>query len=170
MSSLTLKLESHFQNRAPEKIKVHRVLIFRKDGLILFNNNNDNNLNFSTQGALSTGAWQAAFSLFKSLEKESSREENFRFSFDTSSYGIHILPIRSEEELVYGGIIFRDETNPAQIKNLFRNYVRETEEIFINETKEIIETLDSNSEVQRDFLFKDISDDEIDKLFSFAGE
>ncbi len=137
-----------------------RFFFFRKDGHVLFSSSKKHFI--TSLAALSTGAWQAAFSLIQSIE-DSDDEKNFRFSFDTSSEGILILPLRLNSEVYYGALIYEDQINPGFLKNKFKNLVDKLEYY-------LIESGSNEPQLGNQFLFKDITDAEIDNLFSFAGE
>lgn len=150
--------EEFFEMAGTDLVKGHRFFFFRKDGHTLFSNQDQG----ATPGALSTGAWQAAFSLIENIGVSEDIESNFRFSFDTSDKGIQIIPFKIQNEVFYGAVVYENEINPALIKNQFKRIV----ENLRNYIKENSSTTQKGSE----YLFQDISDAEIDNLFSFASK
>lgn len=151
------RLVQYWQNsKITSRFKDSTVLFIREDGLCIFSNTDNVESSF---GALMGGSWQAAMTLIKTID-QGSEENDFRFSFDTANKGVHILKLKYNSMPIYVGLIFNNVTNPALLKNNFRVLL-----------KDIEQSLDGVVEIQSkdEFLFNDISDDEIDNLFSFVG-
>lgn len=154
-----------------EKVKRFSFFMIRYDGVILYHNNNlGGSLSQSSIGALLGGVWQAAKALASFIPKEESAE-GYRLSFDTSSQGIYIVPIPFDGEEMYMGLIYHDEVNPGFIKNKMREMAASFGE-YLNEVMK--DTTGSSKKALKpvlekvDYLFADISDAEMDKLFSFV--
>lgn len=152
-----------------EKIKNFSFFMIRSDGVVLYHNENlADSLSRSSIGALLSGVWQASYALSKFIPNKK-KQEGYRLSFDTSSQGIYIVPVTTEIDELYLGLIYHDEINPGFIKNKIREMALRFGE-FLNQefreqktTKSLhVENLDIN-----EYLFKDISDAEMDKLFAF---
>ena len=133
------------------------IFIFREDGIPMYGVHK--NLDRNTVGALMAGSWQAANALSGFIQ--GSREEIFRFSFDTSERGIYILPFSIKKTAFLLGVIFQGQVNPGLIKSKMRQML----ERLLQHVEKIKE---ENPMPQREkFLFNEISDREIDRLFSF---
>jgi hypothetical protein len=151
-----------------EKLNRYSFFLIRYDGVVLYNNNNlGNSLSKSSIGALLGGVWQAARALADFIPKEESKE-GYRLSFDTSSQGVYIVPITVGAEELYLGLIYHDEVNPGFIKNKMREMATSFGEFLEQELKESFGKNQVRSNENNDFLFGDITDTEMDRLFAFA--
>lgn len=133
--------------------------IFRRDGIVLFANKEADKSTSSSMGALFGGLWQAAETLLQFVT--TGDKEGFRLSFDSGKNGIFILPIPFQKEMLFVSTIYSEETNPAVVKNNLRtmkNFLLENEAKIMNEGTE--EGPDKKQ------LFENITDDEMDQLFS----
>ena len=151
-----------------EKLQRYSFFLIRYDGVVLYHNNNlANSISKSSIGALLGGVWQAARALADFIPKEESKE-GYRLSFDTSSQGVYIVPITVGVEELYLGLIYHDEVNPGFIKNKIREMAASFGEFLEQELKESFgKNQMKNSEINN-FLFGDITDSEMDRLFAFA--
>ena len=111
-------------------------------------------------GALVVGSWQAVMAVSDFMD-EGVEEEDFRLSFDTSDTGIYVLPLCRGEGDFYVGILYEGHINPAQLKNRLR-VLRDGLGSYLDR----IRTLKVG---KKSVLFDDITDEEIDQLFSDAG-
>ena len=136
-----------------------RVSVIRHDGIDLYTNI-DNKLEASSIGALVSGLWQAAQSLSRIIEDQTDFFE-FRLAFDTSSSGLYVLPFSIEGNDYYICAIYTDKDNPAKLKQ----YIRQLKESLESYLVSMIESKEDNKD---EYLFNDISDEEMDNLFSFA--
>jgi hypothetical protein len=151
-----------------EKLNRYSFFLIRYDGVVLYHNNNlGNSLSKSSVGALLGGVWQAARALAAFIPKEESRE-GYRLSFDTSSQGVYIVPITVGAEELYLGLIYHDEVNPGFIKNKMREMATSFGEFLEQELTESFGKNQTRSIENNDFLFGDITDSEMDRLFAFA--
>ncbi|MBK23783.1 MAG: hypothetical protein CME70_07225 [Halobacteriovorax sp.] len=147
--------------RVLKKNSIESTLILaRQDGVVVFEQDQEiSEKDKQTLGALMAGAWQAAEAMANFFPVE---EKNyFRLGFDTSDSGIYILPINASTEKFYLGLFFKNEINPAILKNKLRNV-----------SQQIIEELSIYFDARENMeepLFENITDDEIEKIFSFAG-
>ena len=134
------------------------LFIFRDDGIPMYGVTS--NLDRNTVGALMAGSWQAAKALSSFIPvKEKSKEEIFRFSFDTSERGVYILPFSIDKNSFLLGIIFQEQDNPGLVKSRMRQIL----EKLLHHVENIKESMSQKEK----FLFNEISDKEIDRLFSF---
>lgn len=110
-------------------------------------------------GALMAGCWQAAKALSTFIPK-GSNEEVYRFSFDTSDRGIYILPFSIKKSSFILGGLFHSEINPGLVKSKMRQVL---EKLLLD-----VDTAVEDIELKREkLLFNDISDSEMDQIFSF---
>lgn len=137
---------------------VESLTVIRNDGVVLFSNSSDEFKN-SSIGALASGLWQAANSLNSLLESKTD-ELDLRLSFDTSNNGLYILPIKVVNDVFYLCSIYNFEINPAKLKMNLR-FLKKNLEVLLSDMKN---EEDSRSE----FLFKNISDEEMDNLFKMS--
>ena len=148
-----------------EKLNRYSFFLIRYDGVVLYHNNNlGNSLSKSSIGALLGGVWQAAKALSTFIPKEESKE-GYRLSFDTSDQGVYVVPISVESEELYLGLIYHDEVNPGFIKNKIREMASSFGEYLEHELKET--NYFKNTKTKNDYLFGEISDSEMDRLFAF---
>ena len=162
-------IETFFKScEIDDKLNRYSFFLIRYDGVVLYHNNNlGNSLSKSSIGALLGGVWQAARALADFIPKEKS-EEGYRLSFDTSSQGLYIVPITVGEEELYLGLIYHDEVNPGFIKNKIREVAASFSEFLEQELKESFGKNTSRTPGNNNFLFGDITDSEMDRLFAFA--
>lgn len=165
-SKYSKRLKHFLENEHPKLLGCFPHLFFcRNDGVILYEHKKaDHFIDSSGVGALMGGLWHAAEALMSFVPANPEQSEIFRLSFDTSSRGVHILPFSIKGRGYLFGTIFFEEENPAIIKNNMRNLLAKIEIFFENES-----FVNTKQEEKADpFLFKNISDDEVDKLFSFG--
>ena len=136
------------------------LILVRQDGVVVFEQDNDLSADHKQSlGALMAGAWQAAQAMTDFFPGHD--HNYFRLGFDTSNSGIYILPVEAASEKFYIGLFFKNETNPAILKNKLRNL-----------SHQIVEELGVYFEARESLdkpLFENITDDEIDNIFSVAG-
>ena len=136
-----------------------KISVVRNDGVVVFSNSTDFTESNSI-GALVGGLWQAAEALNSIVSRDSDIFE-FRMSFDTSEKGIYVLPLKIKIATYYLCAIYKDINNPAVLKKNLRN-LRDNLYFYLKNS------VTENKSVQNDYLFTNISDEEMDKLFKFA--
>lgn len=134
-----------------------KMAVVRNDGVIVYSNSDNFNESHSI-GALVGGLWQAAEAL-NSLVTTQTDIMDFRLSFDTSAQGIYVLPFVLNKATYYICAIYIDTSNPAVLKNNLRN-LKDTLSFYLDEM------IDTPVEQREEFLFKNITDEEMDKLFN----
>lgn len=175
MSNLTLKIPQFVKNffdscEIDEKINRFSFFVIRQDGVVLYKNKTSaNKLDDTSIGALLSGVWQASRALAGYIP-QNNNQEGFRLSFDTSSQGIYIVPVACETDELYMGVIYHEEVNPGYLKNKMRDLAVSFSNFLENELQSagVQKTTVKDNTNKTDFLFSDISDDEMDQLFSFA--
>lgn len=138
-----------------------QITAFRKDGITLCSGQRDS----QTHGALMGGAWQAAMALLKLSENTQFQEIEQRFSVDNSNTGVYIVPFTVDNELMFLGTVYTDVFNPGPLKNKLRLFAQRLP----TELKQKLEKHEQSTVLRKEFLFENISDKEIDDLFSFSG-
>lgn len=138
------------------------VFVCRQDGVVLYKKDGIGlSVSHSSVGALLGGVWQAASTLASFLP-ESKKREIFRLSFDTSSTGVYILPFQMKSNDYYLGLLYNDELNPGFIKNRLRDLMMRLEEY-------LAEFAEEARKEENELLFENITDDEIEAIFSHTG-
>ncbi len=157
------------------------ILILRHDGIILYSNKEK----MAQTGALLVGAWSALDSL---LADKSSGE--FRLGFDNSSSGIYALPLLISGEQHYLVCLYFKRKNPGFIKyelrkmadKICKHLLEKTagpevpfddkdyqENKELNSEKTGFSVMKKNEDDRKSYLFYDVTDDEISRLFSSVG-
>ena len=159
MVNLNLLVNQFFTENEYDKL-ASKMVVVRNDGINVYSNI-ENSFETSSIGALVSGVWQAASSL-SSMTRDQAEQDEFRLSFDTSLNGLHILPLRILGEIYFICAIFSEEENPAKLKRYIR-LLRDNLEVYLSEL-----SYDDNQN-REGYLFTNISDSEMDNLFSFGG-
>lgn len=156
--NLNEKISNFFDQ--DDSLKNFDFFIFRNDGISIFHHSSVYDKN--SAGALISSVWHASSTLMNFMPQKN--QDEFRFSFDTSNGGIYILPIKFEFTEYLFALIFKNEMNPALVKNKMRDLKYKLEQ-FINKSKK------SNAvkNVRKSYLFNEISEEEMDKLFSITN-
>ena len=139
-------------NQRPEKL-----FVFRRDGVMLYHSAEEDSLEVSHTGALLAGLWQSAEHLKARALGEF--DEPLRLDFGSSARGVFVIP--AEEKLV--AAIFQDCLNPAKLKcelKLLRD------ELLLHLEVDELEVPEPEKD---ESLFHNITDDEMDRLFSPIG-
>lgn len=156
-----MNLNSHLKNFFFENEYdrlAENISIIRKDGIPIFSNNGEASV---TTGALVGGLWQASESLSSQVVGSDSFSE-FRLAFDCSDKGIYILPLSIFEETYFLSVIFKNENNPGKLKNQMR-LIKSNIEIYMSSFKR------TKNVYREGYLFEDITDEEIDRMFQASG-
>ena len=130
------------------------ISIIRKDGIPVFSNRGKASV---TIGALISGLWQASESLSTQVTDEETFGD-FRLAFDSSDKGVYVLPISIFGETYYLSAIYKNEINPGKLKNQLR-LIKSNIEIYMSSFKR------TKNENRDGYLFEDITDEEIDRMF-----
>ena len=157
--NLNLVVKQFFNENEYNRI-AKRLLLMRHDGINVYSNYDDEN-EAASIGALVSGVWQAAESLSGLIKKENEFFE-FRLGFDTTSDGLYILPINILESQYFICAIYTDVDNPGKLKRSIR-LLNDSLETFLSEFTFDVE------ENRKGYLFENITDSEMDKLYSHGG-
>lgn len=146
------------------KIKA-RLFVTREDGITVYDTiQNDTT---SSVAALVSGVWQASEALMGMVDQSRNEVMDYRLSFDTSAKGIFLFPFSFIGKRYFLGAIYQDCLNPGQLK---RQVSQLKEEMERELSRLPAAAQPTRPEPRREgFLFKDISDEEIDRLFSIGG-
>lgn len=146
--------EKYFSNNKSVKL-----FIALSDGTIVYPKES-NSLKNSNIGALAAGVWLASSELSKN--SFSNTNISCRYSFDSSDSGIQILPLHTLERTNFLILVFENITNPGWLKNQFRLLQQNlSEQSILNQS--------TKKESKSELLFNNITDDEINGLFSNLG-
>lgn len=139
-----------------------RLFVTREDGITIYDSVQDHTT--TSVAALVSGVWQASEALVNLVHKQEEVME-FRFGFDTSSQGIYLFPFGLGGKRYFLGAIYQDCLNPGQLKRQIALIKEEMDRLF--ELDPVPQKLVSSA--RQGYLFTDISDEEIDRLFSLGG-
>jgi hypothetical protein len=140
-----------------------RLFVTREDGITIYDSVQDHTT--TSVSALVSGVWQASEALM-GLAHPNHDIMEFRLGFDTTSQGIYLFPINVQGKRYFLGAIYQNCVNPGQLKHQISRIKEEMDKSFLIEnTSTTKKTTTMNRE---GFLFKDISDEEIDRLFSLG--
>jgi hypothetical protein len=139
-----------------------RLFVTREDGITIYDSVQDKTT--TSVAALVSGVWQASEALMN-LVYEKNEVMDFRLGFDTSSQGIYLFPFSLSDKRYFLGAIYNDCLNPGQLKRQIAMIKEEMERIFELQPLSKKSVLSS----RQGYLFQDISDAEIDRLFSLGG-
>lgn len=141
-----------------------RLFVCREDGISVFDFESDSTR--AQVSALVAGMWQASEALVNLIDK-SQDSYDFRLGFDTSSSGVFLLPFSHNQKKYFLGALYTESLNPGVLKHQVTQ-VREELVSLLEKTEpkkdEILET------ERNGYLFKDITDEEIDRLFGLHGK
>jgi hypothetical protein len=137
--------------------RLHNLFIYRDDGINIFTKDDKNK---STIGALVAGVWQASSELSKNVKIESDKE--FQFNFYNSNSGVYLISICANSNQYIIGSSYENEINPGKLKLELRRFAKNIE-AFITKFKNV------ETRVRTEYLFNEISDHEIDAMFSTVG-
>jgi hypothetical protein len=143
-----------------------RIFLSREDGITIYDS--IQNQTTSSVSALVSGVWQASEALV-GLTNPNQDILEFRLGFDTSSQGILLLPLLLSGKKYFLGAIYKECLNPGQLKRQLVMIKEEMNLIFFEAPsliKSKIHQTKTNSDQREGFLFQEISDDEIDRLFT----
>jgi hypothetical protein len=130
-------------------------VITRPDGLVVWENLDDKK-RLQEMGALGCGLWQSAKTFGKFTNNNSL---NPTLSFGSSADGLFVshVKIKSYEYILF--VIYKGCLNPAKLKLKFRSFRQVVEDFLFYESEQ------NEKEEQ---IFSDITDKEVDDLFSFT--
>lgn len=142
-----------------------RLFVSRDDGITVYDT--IQNHTTTSVSALVSGVWQASEALMAMAHPKQDILE-FRLGFDTSSQGVYLFPLTVFGKRYFLGAIYKDCLNPGQLKRHIAMIKQEIDQMF-SEEKVLPPIKKTKSNDRESFLFQEISDDEIDRLFSVGS-
>ena len=139
-----------------------RLFVTREDGIAIYDS--VQNETTTSVSALVSGVWQASEALM-GLAHPAQDVMEFRLGFDTSSQGIYLFPFAYSGKRYFLGAIYKNCVNPGQLKRQVAMIKEEMDRLFESEPVQVKKTMAA----REGYLFQDISDEEIDRLFSMGG-
>ena len=143
-----------------DEFKNISLLMTRGDGVLLWSDETVDKKNH-TLGALVTGVWSAANALTDLFDAENI---NNNLTYGGSSDGIHILPITLSGKRYTFSIIYKKINNPSKLKLKFRLLKQTIEDLY--EEKALKSEIIDDGKERTKALFNNITDEEIDNLFT----
>ncbi len=141
-----------------------RLFVTREDGITIYDS--VQNQTTTSVSALVSGVWQASEALM-GLAHPNQDVMDFRLGFDTSSQGIYLMPFSLNTKRYFLGAIYHECVNPGQLKRQVVMIKEEMDRLFASEP---VAQKPKNKTMSREgFLFQEITDEEIDRLFSAGG-
>jgi hypothetical protein len=140
-----------------------RLFVAREDGITIYDSVQNNTT--TSVSALVSGVWQASEALMGLAHPKQDVME-FRLGFDTSSQGIYLFPISISGKRYFLGAIYHECLNPGQLKRQIAMVKEEMDRLFMDEPVSVQIKEKTNSSAREGFLFQEITDEEIDRLFS----
>jgi hypothetical protein len=148
---------------APKSIEIKaRLFVTREDGITIYDSVQDKTT--TSVAALVSGVWQASEALMSLVTGENEAME-FRLGFDTSSQGIYLFPFSLDGKRYFLGAIYSDCLNPGLLKRQV-GLIKEEMEITLQKTMTPKTAVSSK---RQGYLFQDITDLEMDRLFALGG-
>lgn len=145
----------------PKKIGIKaRLFVTREDGITIYDS--VQNKTTSSVSALVSGVWQASEALME-LAHPNQDVMEFRLGFDTSSQGIFLFPFLVSGKRYFLGAIYHNCLSPGQLKRQVSMIKDELERLFEDAP---VKAKTTKSNGREGFLFNEITDEEIDRLFS----
>lgn len=139
-----------------------RLFVTREDGITVYDTVQDNTT--TSVAALVSGVWQASEALM-GLVGSDSEVMDFRLGFDTSSQGIYLFPFALSGKRYFLGAIYEDCLNPGQLKRQVAMIKEEMDRLYAEEDPKPMPV----STEREGYLFQDITDEEMDRLFALGG-
>ena len=143
-----------------------RLFVTREDGITVYDSVQDKTT--TSVAALVSGVWQASEALMGMVNKNQNVME-FRLGFDTSEQGIYLFPFELSGKRYFLGAIYKDCVNPGQLKRQISQVKEELDRVFAETNVVVVKKATTSVVAREGFLFKEITDEEIDRLFSVGG-
>ncbi len=139
-----------------------RLFVTREDGITIYDS--VQNKTTTSVAALVSGIWQGSEALMNLVGHNEEMME-FRFGFDTTSQGIYLFPLMAGGKRYFLGAIYENCTNPGFLKRQISLIKQELVTMF-EATPTVLKATVATRE---GYLFQDITDVEMDRLFSLGG-
>lgn len=157
-------IEKIKQLLGPKKDLVRaRLFVSREDGVTIFDTVQDETT--ASVSALVSGVWQASEALVYLAQPKRDVME-FRLAFDTSSRGVFLFPFHISGKRYFLGALYHECVNPGQLKHQVSQIKEEVERYF---RENAASEVNQKNSARDGFLFKEITDEEMDRLFGLGG-
>ena len=135
-----------------------RLFVVRRDGLMVW----EKKAGPQSQAlaALCGGVWEAAFAMAQAAGTTTT-SQGFRLVFDEAMSGVLIFPLSIDGQTYYLGGVYSNCVNPGRL----RRQVQQLAERVASEVDQGAAPEAETSAVREGFLFTDITDAEMDRLF-----
>lgn len=151
------------QNQNKLKHNDLKIIIFRNDGTVLHCSSKIERTELASMGALLGGLWQSARQL-STFVVASETDIDFRLSFDNSANGVYVIPMKG----FMIATLYSQTINPGKLKQEIKKLAIRFQD-FLEEDRS--RSIKKDSKIKKaGLLFNNISDDEVDNLFSFIGK
>jgi|SRR5690606_20155284 len=140
------------------RLQKHHLMIANQDGICLFSNKKD--ASDISLGALLGGVWQASRALLDVKKIGHSRISELRLAYDDGENGFCVVAVEIAGRLSYACLLFSNEVAPGAVRTQLRHWCDDLAECL----------KDWKAPASRSgYLFKDVTDEEIDRLFGFGS-
>tara|TARA_R110000868_G_scaffold320917_8_gene582003 strand:+ start:2541 stop:3032 length:492 start_codon:yes stop_codon:yes gene_type:complete len=138
------------------RLQKHHILIANRDGICLYSNKEKGK--DISMGALLGGVWQASVALLEI--NKFGVNPGLKLGFDDGENGFCVVAIELAGRPCYACLVFEDEIAPGAVRGQLKRWC-----------DLLADSLESwSAPVTRSgYLFKDVTDEEIDRLFGFGG-
>lgn len=162
MKNILPQIQDLLNNKIASMNESVELSLFRDDGVLLCSTKKAT-LNDASMGALTAGLWQAAESLMQHAARSEDQDE-LRLDISTSSSGIFLLPIIffNEKKCFLAGT-YLEVLNPSKIKQEIKILAKSLSHKKFKKSEVVVS---ATKDQEERFLFNNITDDEIDSLFS----
>jgi len=150
-------VEAFSQYVESDFFKESHIIVFFEDGQVVTDLSQKKMTDSHSRVALMAGAWEASVA----LNGEDFYSDDQILSLADSQSGFLILPMRTHKKLRVG-IIYKNMINPGRLKmkaKLLRDFLSDN----------IVVELKKTESKSNNPLFENITDDELNELFAFAG-
>lgn len=161
--NLNERLKYHFLS-FPEKdlFKDVSIMVLTKNGQVLSLLGKEmKREEAQSLGALMVGMWQASEAVAEMIGTGENNDTGL--SYQNSESGFFLLQPTEINPEVFWSFIFEKQLNPGKIKNYSKHLRRHFDEM------KILEESSRGSQTEEGFLFENVTAEEVDNLFSFAG-
>ncbi len=157
------KISGHFKSFSKhEFFSEVSIMVLTRDGQVLSLLGKKMNKNEAQSlGALMVGMWQASQAVADMIHVDGTTDTGL--SYQNSQSGFFLLQPTEKNPKVFWSFIFENQINPGKIKN----YAKSLRQFF--DKIEIFDEADEAIQTSEGFLFENVTAEEVDDLFSFAG-
>lgn len=141
-----------------------RLFIVRRDGMLVWDAQPDHQS--QSLAALCGGVWEASMAM-AGAGGMAKKKDGFRLVFDDSEEGVLVFPLNIEKQTYYLGGIYRSCVNPGKLRHQVQE-LRARLDVSFAHLKPLAEQRQTHASNRDEYLFKDITDEEMDRLFGLG--